>query len=256
MLSTSQILLSLLLLVPYTLADTSSPQAQEGSLRALLPDDDAPESSSGQVSASGWTTDKSSGPGFRLPQASNPVIDSSELPLAGESTDCDGTNPGQIQPTSRLRRSQLVGKREKTLCVNPQYQRSNPASGSGPGSGRSQTKGPGPGQQPRHPEPEAGVVQDLISRVRGVLGEANVAMCWSSDPYYRVPICVPISPPRVSPAATVEPARLCKLEFLPPVSQRVIEQIFLAGYLHLKIESNYRSRKKRKTLTDFLSFKL
>lgn len=216
--STSQILLSLLLLVPYTLADTSSPQAQEGSLGAFLPDDDTPESSSGQVSASGWTTDESSGPEFKLPQASNPMIDSSELPLAGESTDCDDTNPEQIQPTSKLRRSQLVGKRKKPFCADPQYQRSNPASGSGPESGRSQTKGPRPGQQPQHPEPEAGAVQDLISRVRGVLGEANMAMCWSSDPYYRVPICVPISPLRVSPTATVEPARLCKLGFLAPVS--------------------------------------
>lgn len=251
--STSQILLSLLLLVPYTLADTSSPQAQDGALGALLPDGDAPESSSGQVSASGWTTDDSSGSEFRPPQASNPVIDSSELPLAGESTDCDGTSPEQIQPTSRLRRSQLVGKREKPFCAYTQYQRSNPASGSGPGSGRSQTEGPGSGRQPRLPEPEAGVVQDLISRVRGVLGEANVAMCWSSDPYYRVPICAPISPLRVSPAATVEPARLCKLGLLRPVSQRVIEHTFFAGYLHLKIESNYRSKKKKKNpLTDFL----
>lgn len=213
--STSQILLSLLLLVPYTLADTSSPQAQDGALGALLPDDDASESSSGQVSASGWTTDDSSGPEFRPSQASNPVIKSSELPPAGERTDCDGTNPEQIQPTSRFRRSQLVGKREKALCVSPQNQRSNPASGSGPGSGTSQTKRPGPGQQPRHPEPEAEVVQDLISRVRGVLGEANVAICWSTDSYYRVPICVPSTPLRVSPAATVEPARLCKLGSLP-----------------------------------------
>lgn len=212
--STSQILLSLLLLVPYSLADTSSPQAQDGAVGVFLSDDDAPESSSGQVSASGWTTDDSSGPEFRPPQASNPVINSSEFPLAGESTHCDGTIPEQIQPTSRLRRSQLVGKREKPLCVNPQIQRSNPAAGSGPGRGRSQTKGPAPGRQPRHPEPEAEAVLDLISRVKGVLGEANVAMCWSSDPYYRVPICVPSSPLRVSPAATVEPARLCKLGFL------------------------------------------
>lgn len=242
--STSQILLSLLLLVAYILADISSPRAQDGTLGALLPDDDAPETSSGQVSASSWTTDDSSGLEFRPPQASNPVIDSSELPLAGESTDCDGTSPEQHQPTSRLRRSQLVGKREKPFCANPQYHRSTPASGSGPGSGRSQTKVPGPGQQPRHPEPEDGVVQDLISRVRGVLGEANMAICWSSDPYYRVPICVPISPLRVSPAATVEPARLCKLGFLPPDSQRVIEHIFFAGYLHLKIESSYSIKKK------------
>lgn len=212
--STSQILLWLLLLVPYTLADSSSPQAQDGALGVLLPDDDAPEPSSGQVSASSWTTDDSSGPEFRPPQASNSVINSSEFPLAGESTDCDGTNPEQIQPTSRFRRSQLVRKREKSFCVSPQNQRSNPASGSGTGSGRSQTKGPGPGQQPWRPEPEAEVVQDLISRVRGVLGVANVALCWSSDPYYRVPICVPSTPLRVSPAATVEPARLCKLGFL------------------------------------------
>lgn len=216
--STSQILLSLLLLVPYTLADSSSPQAQDGALGGLLPDDDATEFSSGQVSASGWTTDDSSGLEFRSLQASNPVFDSSELPLVGESTDCDGTNPEQVQPTSRLRRSRLVGKREKPLCVNPQSQISNPASGSGSGSGRSQTKGPGGGQQPQLPEPEAGVVQYLISRVRGTLGEANLAVCWSSDPYYRVPICVPITPLRVSPAATVEPARLCKFRFLPPVS--------------------------------------
>lgn len=216
--STSQILLSLFLLVPYTLADGSNPQAQDVALGALLPDDDAPESYSGQISASGWTTDDSSGIEFRPPEASNPVIDSSELPLIGESTDCDGTNPEQIQPPSRLRRSQLFGKREKPLCVNPQSQISNPASGSGSGSGRSQTKGPGGGQQPQLPEPEAGVVQELISRVRGTLGEANLAICWSSDPYYRVPICVPITPLRVSPAATVEPARLCKFRVLPPVS--------------------------------------
>lgn len=212
-------ILSLLLLVPYTLADSSGLQAQDGALGALLPDDDAPGSSSGgQVSASGWTTDDSSGLEFRPLQASNPVVDSSELPLVGESADCDGTNPEKIQPTSRLRRSQLVGKREKPFCVNPQSQISNPASGSGSGNGRSQTKGPGGGQQPQLPEPEAEVVQNLILRVRGTLGQANLAICWSSDPYYRVPVCVPITPLRVSPAATVEPARLCRFRFLPPVS--------------------------------------
>lgn len=219
--STSQILLLLLFLVPYTLADTPSPQAQEGALGALF----APESSSGQVlapswttdessgqvSASIWTTDEISGPDSGLPPPSNPVLDSSELPLGSESIDCSGTKPEQTQPTSRLRRSRLVGKRERNFCANPQFQRSNPASGSGPESGRSQTKGPGPGQQPQHPEPDAEVIQELISRVRGVLGKTNEALCWSSDPYYRVPICVPISPFRVSPTATVEPARLCKL---------------------------------------------
>lgn len=211
--STSQILLSLLLLVPYNLA---SPQAQDAALGALLPDVDAPESSSGKVSASDWTTDDSKGLEFGPPQASNPVIDSSELPLVGEGADCDGTNPEKIQPTSRLRRSQLVGKHEKPLCVNPQSQISNPASRSGSGSGRSQTKGPGGRRQPQLPEPEAEVIRNLI-RVRGTLGKANLAMCWSSDAYYRVPICVPITPFRVSPAEMVEPARLCKFGFLPPV---------------------------------------
>lgn len=232
--STRQIFLSLFLLILYTLADTPSLQAQEGALGALLPDDNAPKFSSGQVLASGWTTDQSSGPEFRLPQASNPVIDSYELPLAGESIDCGGTNSEHIQPTRRLRRSPLVGKREGASCEGPQLQRSNPASGSGSGGGRSETKAPRPGQQPRHPEPEDGVVQDLISRVRGVLGEANVAICWSSDPYYRVPICVPISPLRVSPTATVEPARLCKLwDFCVPPSflNKLTEHIFFAGYL-------------------------
>lgn len=232
--STRQIFLSLLLLIPYTLADTSSLQAQEGALGTLLLDDNAPKFSSGQVLASGWTTDQSSGPEFRLPQASNPVIDSYELPLAGESIDCGGTKSEQIQPTRRLRRSRLVGKREGTSCEDPQLQRSNPASGSGSRGGRSETKGPRPGQQPRHPEPEDGVVQDLVSRVRGVLGEANMAICWSSDPYYRVPICVPVSAMRVSPTTTVEPARLCKLwDFcVPPYFlNELTGHIFFAGYL-------------------------
>ena len=223
---TSQIIFSLLLLVIYTLADASSLQAQEGALAALLTDD-TPESSSGQVatpswttdessgevSASGWAKDEDSGPDFGLPPASNPVIDSSELPLlGGGSTDCGGTPPEQIQLASRLKRSRLVGKREKPFCANPQLLRSNPTSESVPGSGRSQTKGPsGPDKKLRHPEPEAEVIQNLVTQVRGVLGESNEALCSSSDPYYRVPICVPFSPSRFSPTATIEPARLCKL---------------------------------------------
>lgn len=223
---TSQIIFSLLLLGIHTLANVSSLQGQEGALAALLPDD-TPESSSGQVAAPSWTTDEGSGevsasgwaidegsgsdPG--LPPASNPVIDSSELPLlGGGSTDCGGTNPEQIHPASRLKRSRLVGKRERPFCANPQFLRSDPTSKTVPGSGRSQIKGPGGhDKQPRHPEPEAEVIQNLVTRVRGVLGESNEALCWSSDPYYRVPICVPFSPARFSPAATIEPARLCKL---------------------------------------------
>lgn len=210
MLSTSQRLLLLILIAPYALTDNSSPEPQGGTVGALLLDD-APKSSSGQVLASGWTTDESPGPEFGLPQASTPVIDSSELPLGGESIDCSGSNTGQIQPASKSKRSRIIGKREKTFCTNPQFQRPKPASEP---SGRSQTKGPGSGEeayrQPRLPEPDAEVIQNLVSRVKGTLGNANWALCRSSNPYYRVPICVPILPIRFSPAATVEPARLCK----------------------------------------------
>lgn len=214
--STNQIVLSLLLLVPYTLANNSSPQAQEVAVETIL-SDDAPESSSDQVPASGRTTDRSGGTEFGLPPVWAPVTDSSEFPLGGsESIDCDGTNLDQSQLTSRLRRSRLLDKREKSFCTNPQqFERLKPASEPVPGRGRSQTKGPGPGegsgQQPAYPEPEDGAIQELLGQVKGRLGKSNGALCPSSNFNYRIPICVQIFPIRFSPAAKVEPARLCKL---------------------------------------------
>lgn len=212
--STSHGLHLLLLLVSYALADISNPQAHEGAVGAPL-SDDVPDFSSDQISASGWTIDKSSGPELGLPQASTPVIDSSsELPLGVVSIDCSGSNTDQIQPASKLKRSRIVDKREKTFCTSPQIQSPKSPPEPAPRSGRPQTKGPGPGEEtgrlPRPPEPDAQVLENLVTRVRGNLGKANGAVCWSSDPYYRVPICVPVSASRFSPAVTVEPARLCK----------------------------------------------
>lgn len=201
--STSQKFLFLLLLVPYGLTDNSIPLVQEGAVGAFN-SDDAPESSRDHVSASGWTTDESSDPEFGLPQPSTPATDTSELPLGAESIECGATNPDQVQPTSKLKRSRIIDKREKPFCANPQFQRSKPASGPVPGSGEEA------GRQPRLPQPDAGVLENLVSRVKGTLGRPNGALCWSSNPYYRVPICVPVLPVRISPAATVEPARLCK----------------------------------------------
>lgn len=207
-------LMLLFLLVPYILTDNLSPQIQEVAVGALN-SDDAPEFLRDHVSASGWTTAESSDPELGLPQPITPVIESSELPLGvDESVDCSGAIPDQVQPASKPKRSRIVDKRETTFCINSQFQKPKPASEPVPGSGRSQTKGPASGdeagRQPRLPEPDAGIIENLVSRVRGTLGKPNAALCLSNNPYYRIPICVSVSPVRFSPAATVEPARLCK----------------------------------------------
>ena len=251
--STSHILVLLLLLASYALTDFSNPQAHEGALGARS--DDVPDFSSDQVSASGWTIDKSSGPELGLPQASTPVIDSSsELPLGVVRIDCSGSNTDQIQLASKLKRSRTAHKREQTFCTNPQFQRSKPPSEPVPRNGRSQTKGPGSGEEsgrpPRLPEPDPQALENLVTRVRGNLGKANGAVCLSSDPYYRVPICVPIAPLRFSPAAVVEPARLCKwfldLQLFPEV-----EPSFL--HLYTRSAKKYRAKYRAKS-TDGFSF--